>query len=67
MTAASIRAALERKSRWRQATEKRNASIQAHGVSPIGVGGFGAMKKIAAKFLGFDLAREANPIAPLRV
>jgi CRISPR-associated protein (TIGR02710 family) len=49
-------------SRWRQATEQRNASILAHGVNHIGENGFNKMKEIAAAFLGFDLARETNPI-----
>jgi len=49
-------------SRWRRATEKRNASILAHGVAPISADGFNEMKEIAAEFLGFDLTREANPI-----
>ncbi|MCL5098286.1 MAG: hypothetical protein M1608_12315 [Candidatus Omnitrophica bacterium] len=58
-------AAKKTKSRWRQATEKRNISILAHGVSPVGEDGFNAMKQIAAEFLGLDLTREANPIPPL--
>lgn len=53
------------RSRFRAATEKRNASILAHGVLPIGRDGFGQMKTIATDFLGFDLIREANPIPPL--
>jgi hypothetical protein len=57
--------ALERRSRWRLATEKRNTSILAHGVTPIGEDGFAQMKKLAAEFLGFDLDREASPIPPL--
>ncbi len=52
-------------SRWRAATEKRNASILAHGVTPIGKDGFEQMKRIASEFLGFDLENEANPIPPL--
>lgn len=56
---------LENKSRWRTATEKRNASILAHGVSPIDQKGFDEMKQIATDFLHFDLDREANPIPPL--
>jgi CRISPR-associated protein (TIGR02710 family) len=52
-------------SRWRAATEKRNSSILAHGVSPIGADGFQQMKTIAVEFLGFDLTAEANPIPPL--
>lgn len=52
-------------SRWRQATEKRNASILAHGVQPIGAEGFEVMKAIAAGFLSLKLDREANPIPPL--
>jgi len=65
--AAKVVADIERepKSRWRQATEKRNTSILAHGVNSIGEEGFEAMKQTAADFLGFDLAREANPIPPL--
>jgi CRISPR-associated protein (TIGR02710 family) len=57
--------ALDRKSRWRQATEKRNASILAHGVLPIGEEGFATMKHLATEFLGFNLACEGNPIPPL--
>jgi CRISPR-associated protein (TIGR02710 family) len=57
--------ALERKSRFRAATEKRNTSILAHGVRAIGKDGFEQMKQIATEFLGFDLSREANPIPPL--
>ena len=53
------------KSRWRAATEKRNASILAHGVSAISEAGFNEMKTIASDFLGFDLTQEANPIPPL--
>ena len=49
-------------SRWRQATEQRNASILAHGVTRIGVDGFNKMKAIAVEFLGFELDREANAI-----
>lgn len=52
-------------SRWRQATEKRNSSILAHGVQPIGLDGFETMKQRAEEFLGFDLQLEANPILPL--
>jgi len=52
-------------SRWRQATEKRNTSILAHGVSPVGEEGFTQMKQIATEFLGFELQREANPVKPL--
>lgn len=55
------------KSRWRAATEKRNASILAHGVMPIDKDGFEQMKQIATEFLDFDLSREANPIPPLAV
>jgi CRISPR-associated protein (TIGR02710 family) len=54
-----------KKSRWRAATEKRNTSILAHGVQPIGANGFEEMKQIATDFLGFDLTRETNPIPPL--
>ena len=57
--------ALGVKSRFRAATEKRNASILAHGVQPIGADGFEQMKQIATDFLAFDLAREAHPISPL--
>jgi CRISPR-associated protein (TIGR02710 family) len=57
--------ALETNSRWRQATEKRNTSILAHGVQPVGDDGFNQMKAIAVGFLGFDLGRQANPIPPL--
>lgn len=52
-------------SRWRQATEKRNASILAHGVQPIGAAGFDQMKRLAVEFLGFDLSREFLPIPAL--
>jgi CRISPR-associated protein (TIGR02710 family) len=57
--------ALDRKSRFRAATEKRNTSILAHGVQPIGADGFAQMKQIATDFLGFDLTHEAHPILPL--
>lgn len=62
-----IVADLERgkKSRWRFATEKRNASILAHGVNAIGQEGFETMKELAAEFLGFELAGEANPAPSL--
>jgi CRISPR-associated protein (TIGR02710 family) len=56
---------LGEKSRFRTATEKRNASILAHGVQPIGRDGFDQMTKIASEFFGFDLSREENPIPPL--
>lgn len=52
-------------SRWRQATEKRNTSILAHGVQPIGAEGFEQMKLLATEFLGFDLSRENLPIPAL--
>ena len=57
--------ALDEKSRFRAATEKRNASILAHGVRPIGSDGFEQMKQIASEFLGFDLTREDHPIPSL--
>jgi len=57
--------ARDRQSRFRAATEKRNASILAHGVRPIGSDGFEQMKQIASDFLGFDLTREAHPIPSL--
>jgi CRISPR-associated protein (TIGR02710 family) len=53
------------KSRFRAATEKRNAGILAHGVQPVGKDGFDHMKQIAADFLGFDLEHEAHPVPPL--
>jgi hypothetical protein len=53
---------LERASRWRAATEKRNTSILAHGVQPIGSGGFEQMKALASELLGFDLTTESNPV-----
>ncbi len=56
--------ALDKKSRWRQATEKRNTSILAHGVTAIGADGFETMKALAAEFLGFDLEREVHQIPP---
>lgn len=52
-------------SRWRQATEKRNTSILAHGVQPIGAEGFEQMKRLASEFLDFDLSSEAMPIPAL--
>jgi len=55
------------KSRWRIATEKRNTSILAHGVTPIGKDGFEQMKQLAVEFLRFELDREHNPIPPLDV
>lgn len=62
---ADIALAKESKSTWRAATEKRNTSILAHGVSPVGEDGFNDMRKTAAGFLGFDLTSEANPIPAL--
>ncbi|RME72813.1 MAG: hypothetical protein D6781_01610, partial [Verrucomicrobia bacterium] len=56
---------LGKKSRWRQATEKRNTSILAHGTQPIGKDGFEEMKTLAREFLGFDLSTQRNPIPPL--
>jgi hypothetical protein len=53
------------KSRFRAATEKRNASILAHGVQPIGKDGFDTMKAIATELLGFDLDNESIPIPAL--
>ncbi|HOA62203.1 MAG: TIGR02710 family CRISPR-associated protein [Verrucomicrobia bacterium] len=53
------------RSRLRAATEKRNASILAHGVQPVGRDGFETMKAIARDFLGFEIDQEANPIRPL--
>ena len=52
-------------SRWRQATEKRNTSILAHGVQPIGLEGFAQMKQLAVEFLGFCLDQPTNPVPPL--
>jgi CRISPR-associated protein (TIGR02710 family) len=52
-------------SRWRAATDKRNASILAHGLQPVGAAGFEQMKRLAAEFLGFDLQRETLPTPPL--
>jgi len=63
--AVTLDLALERKSRWRAATEKRNTSILAHGVLPIGREGFEQMKTLTLDFFQFDLARESNPIPPL--
>ena len=57
--------ALEKNSCWRLATKKRNTSILAHGVQPIGADGLAQMKQLAAEFLGFDLEREGSPIPPL--
>ncbi len=59
--------ALDKKSRWRAATEKRNTSILAHGVQPIGADGFEQMKQITGDFLAFDLVREVNPIPALNL
>jgi hypothetical protein len=56
--------ALEKKSRWRAATARRNTSILAHGVSPISKDGFEQLKTVAAGFLDFALECEANPIPP---
>lgn len=56
---------LSGKSLWRQATEKRNTSILAHGVQAIGKDGFSLMKQRASEFLGFTLESETNPIQPL--
>ena len=52
-------------SRWRAATEKRNASILAHGLEPVGASGFDQMKRLAGEFLGFDLQRVNLPTPPL--
>lgn len=52
-------------SRWRAATEKRNASILAHGLQPVGASGFEQMKRLASEFLGFDLEQETLPTPPL--
>ena len=52
-------------SRWRAATEKRNSSILAHGLQPVGATGFEQMKRLATEFLGFDLSRQTLPIPPL--
>jgi len=65
---------LDRKSQWRQATEKRNSSILGHGTQSIGQDGFEEMKRLASQFLGFHLDQPKNPIpffdvrwtAPLR-
>ena len=57
--------ALEKKSRWRQATEKRDTSILAHGVNARGFEGFATMKQLASEFLGFDLGREGHPVPPM--
>ena len=62
---ATAGAGVKNSSRWRQATEKRNTSILAHGVQPIGADGFAAMKEIATEFLGFELEVQSNPILPL--
>lgn len=56
---------IEVHSRWRVATEKRNASVLAHGVMPIGEEGFNQMAEIAHEFLDFELDREHNPIPEL--
>jgi CRISPR-associated protein (TIGR02710 family) len=52
-------------SRWRAATAKRNTSILAHGLEPVGASGFDQMKRLAGEFLGFDLQRENLPTPPL--
>lgn len=52
-------------SRWRAATEKRNTSILAHGLQPVGGNGFEQMKQLASEFLGFDLSRETLAIPAL--
>lgn len=56
---------LDKNSRWRIATENRNASILAHGVQSIGETGFVRMKEFCSEFLGFDLDREMKPILPM--
>lgn len=56
---------LETKSRWRTATEMRNTSILAHGVSAIRHDGFDRMRLLAHEFLGLDTTRVANPIPPM--
>ncbi|MCX7819872.1 MAG: TIGR02710 family CRISPR-associated CARF protein [Kiritimatiellae bacterium] len=51
----------------RRATEKRNSSILAHGVTAIGEEGFEQMKKLAKELFEFDLDVEAHPIPPFDV
>lgn len=52
-------------SRWRAATDKRNSSILAHGVQPIGSAGFEQMKLLANEFLGFELNQPSLPTMAL--
>ncbi len=54
-------------SKWRKATENRNASILAHGVKAINEEDFETMKEILKDFLGFNLEQESNPIPKLNV
>lgn len=56
---------LDKKSRWRAATEQRNASVLAHGVKPIGEAGYLGMIELLVEFFGYDLSRELNPIPAL--
>lgn len=51
-----------KRSRWRTATEARNASILAHGCLPVGEENFNRLRDLAADFLGLDLAAERHPL-----
>ncbi len=59
--------ALGDRSRLRGATEKRNTSILAHGVQPIGEEGFRQMCELATELFGFRLDQESHPIPPFDV
>lgn len=56
---------LKKGSDWRKATEKRNAGIRAHGLTPVDAEAFNEMKRVASELLGFNLNREHNPILPM--
>lgn len=49
------------KSRFRAATEKRNASILAHGVTPVDARGFTSLRNAAEEFAGMRI-RETHPL-----
>jgi CRISPR-associated protein (TIGR02710 family) len=54
------------KSRWRHATARRNTSILAHGVLPVGPEGFADLRSIATGLVGLAVTHEANPIPPFQ-
>ena len=50
-----------KKSEFRSATARRNASILAHGVTPVDSTGFDALKSVASHFLGMDF-KQTHPL-----